>query len=458
MGETFVDGAPDENAPFQAEAHVDQIAVPMDGIFCKAILAPSPLGVLSLVGPVYDSEASISAGCATGRLNMRTIAGALGALLLIIAASGLAVGQTKAPGGPTPSPEGAKVYFVDLKDGATIGAQTTLHFGLHGMGVAPAGSDKANSGHHHLLIDADLPPLDEPIPSDPNHMHFGAGQTEVDLTLTPGPHTLQLLLGDKNHIPHSPPVMSDLIHVTVSDASAAPVVAAAPAAPDAGGRHTSPPNAKAYFLFPADGAVVPLSLKVRFGLDNMSVVRAGVDAPNSGHHHLIIDAPLPPFDEPIPNDENHLHFGAGQTEANITLTPGKHTLQLLLGDANHVPHIPPVFSAPITVVAGDAPQQKACPPDQAIGAGGACAPRAPPQASNGPPRHRETLRWPRHALPMRAPMHHWAPRRNFAPSPGGEPQGQPQSQQQFNDLRPCSPGTHSQSAPTSTGYRCVLNQ
>jgi hypothetical protein len=383
---------------------------------------------------------------------MKTIAHSLAVLALSVTLANGAFAQSNAKGGPTPSPEGAKVYFVDLKDGATIGPNTTVHFGLHGMGVAPAGSDKANSGHHHLLIDTELPPLDEPIPSDLNHMHFGAGQTEVDLSLAPGPHTLQLLLGDKNHIPHTPPVMSDLIHVTVADAAPPPVAAAPAAAPaDASGRHASAPNAKVTIVSPADGASVPLTLQVRFGLDNMVVVRAGVDAPNSGHHHLLIDSPLPPFDEPIPNDENHLHFGAGQTEATITLTPGKHTLQLLFGDANHVPHVPPVFSAPITVFAGAPAQAKACAPSQTMGADGACAPRAAYQAPNRIPRWEQ--RRPRHAAPhWRTPVHPWA-RERFAP----EDQG-PGSDSHFNDLRPCGPGTHSQSAPTSTGYRCVLNQ
>jgi hypothetical protein len=258
-----------------------------------------------------------------------------------------AFAQTAATGGPTPSPPGASAYFVDLKDGATIGPTTTIHFGLHGMGVAPAGSDKANSGHHHLLIDTDLPPLDQPIPNDENHMHFGAGQTEVDLTLAPGPHTLQLLLGDKNHVPHSPPVMSPRIHVTVAAVAPAPPPAAAVA--PSSGRHTSPPGARVYIVSPADGDYIPKTVTIRFGLVNMGVAPAGVEKANSGHHHLLIDTPLPPLDQPIPNDENHLHFGAGQTEATITLTPGRHTLQLLLGDAQHVPHDPPVYSQPITV-------------------------------------------------------------------------------------------------------------
>ena len=253
-----------------------------------------------------------------------------------------------------PSPPGASAYFVDLKDGATIGPTTTIHFGLHGMGVAPAGSDKANSGHHHLLIDTDLPPLDQPIPNDENHMHFGAGQTEVDLTLAPGPHTLQLLLGDKNHVPHSPPVMSPRIHVTVAAVAPAPPPAAAGA--PSSGRHTSPPGARVYIVSPADGDYIPKTVTIRFGLVNMGLAPAGVEKANFGHHHLLIDAPLPSLDQPIPNDENHLHFGAGQTEATITLTPGRHTLQLLLGDAQHVPHDPPVYSKPITVIVGVRPQ------------------------------------------------------------------------------------------------------
>ena len=283
---------------------------------------------------------------------MRTFTATIVGLLLSLALS-TAFAQTAATGGPTPSPPGASAYFVDLKDGATIGPTTTIHFGLHGMGVAPAGSDKANSGHHHLLIDTDLPPLDQPIPNDENHMHFGAGQTEVDLTLTPGPHTLQLLLGDKNHIPHSPPVMSPRIHVTVAAVAPAPPPAAAVA--PSSGRHTSPPGARVYIVSPADGDYIPKTVTVKFGLVNMGVAPAGVEKANSGHHHLLIDTPLPPLDQPIPNDENHLHFGAGQTEATITLTPGRHTLQLLLGDAQHVPHDPPVYSKPITVIVGVRP-------------------------------------------------------------------------------------------------------
>jgi hypothetical protein len=255
---------------------------------------------------------------------------------------GAAFGQAP-KGGPSPSPAGAAVYFVDLKDGATVPTKVTIHFGLRGMGVAPAGSDRENSGHHHVLIDAPLPPLDEPIPNDFNHLHFGAGQTEATIELTPGDHTLQLLLGDKNHIPHSPPLFSERIKVHVVDKAPAATAGAAQ-------RHTSPPGAKVYFVYPTNGSYVKPKVLLRFGLVNMGVAPAGVEKANTGHHHVLIDTPLPPLDQPIPNDFNHLHFGAGQTEATINLPLGHHTLQLLLGDENHIPHDPPVMSKPIHVV------------------------------------------------------------------------------------------------------------
>jgi hypothetical protein len=271
-------------------------------------------------------------------------------ILLIILASGAACGavhaQERATGGPVASPPGAAVYFIDLKDGATIPTKATIHFGLRGMGVAPAGSDRANSGHHHLLIDTELPPLDRPIPNDFNHLHFGAGQTEAEVTLTPGEHTLQLLFADKDHIPHSPPLSSPKIRVRVVEEGSPPATASAP--PPAR-RHPAPADAKVYFVYPINGAYVSRTPIIRFGLVNMGVAPAGVVKPNTGHHHLLIDTPVPPLDRPIPNDFNHLHFGAGQTEAKVTLPLGVHTLQLLLGDENHVPHDPPVLSKPIQV-------------------------------------------------------------------------------------------------------------
>ena len=103
------------------------------------------------------------------------------------------------------SPPGAKVYIINLKDGDTVSSPFKVQFGLTGMGVAPAGVEKPNTGHHHLIIDAKVTgdALKQPLPADKNHLHFGGGQTETMVTLTPGKHTLQLVLGNWSHIPHS---------------------------------------------------------------------------------------------------------------------------------------------------------------------------------------------------------------------------------------------------------------
>ena len=116
----------------------------------------------------------------------------------------------------TPSPAGAEAYIISPKDGATVDNPVRVQFGLKGMGIAPAGIKFDNTGHHHLLIDTD-PPADAgaPLPATDKIVHFGKGQTETTLNLTPGKHTLQLLLADLNHVPHSPPVTSRQITITV---------------------------------------------------------------------------------------------------------------------------------------------------------------------------------------------------------------------------------------------------
>jgi hypothetical protein len=112
---------------------------------------------------------------------------------------------------------------------------------------------------------------------------------------------------------------------------------------------TMPPDAKVYIIWPSDGQVIKGAFWVRMGLSGAGIAPAGVHKANTGHHHLLIDVDLPPLDQPIPNDRNHLHFGLGQTEARLDLPPGKHTLQMLLGDENHVPHQPPLYSKRITI-------------------------------------------------------------------------------------------------------------
>ena len=141
----------------------------------------------------------------------------------VIALSATLLASTAAMSQGTPAPEDARVYFVNLEDGDMVASPVTVIFGLENMGVAPAGTEKENTGHHHLLLNR--PPLGEGaegadelefgLPADDNHIHFGGGQTQVTLDLPEGQHTMQLVMGDLNHIPHATPVTSDVITITV---------------------------------------------------------------------------------------------------------------------------------------------------------------------------------------------------------------------------------------------------
>lgn len=114
------------------------------------------------------------------------------------------------------SAEGTTVYFVAPANGATVPSTFTVKFGLKGMGIAPAGVQHANTGHHHLLVDvAELPDFNAALPANNNIRHFGGGQTEAEITLPPGQHTLQLVFADYLHIPHDRPIVSEKITITV---------------------------------------------------------------------------------------------------------------------------------------------------------------------------------------------------------------------------------------------------
>ena len=155
--------------------------------------------------------------------------GSLVVLLMLIAGCGAPEGGGEAPVAEpaqdssrapvalerAPAPADALAYFVVPSDGDTVTNPVTVQFGLEGMQVAAAGTFEEGSGHHHLLIDTGMPPLDQPIPKDEKHLHFGDGQTETTVELSPGEHTLLLVLGDGNHVPHDPPVVSKLITITV---------------------------------------------------------------------------------------------------------------------------------------------------------------------------------------------------------------------------------------------------
>lgn len=134
-------------------------------------------------------------------------------LALMVVVTFLLVGPALAR---TPAPEGAEVYIISPGDGEIVTSPVTVRFGLEGMGVAPAGIDVPDTGHHHLLIDVPGGPvLDKPLPADAQHKHFGGGQTQTTIELSPGTHTLQLIMGDKNHVPHEPLVISEKITITV---------------------------------------------------------------------------------------------------------------------------------------------------------------------------------------------------------------------------------------------------
>lgn len=132
------------------------------------------------------------------------------------ALAGLLLGTCVLATAATPAPKGAEVFIVSPEDGATVPQAFTVKFGVKDIALAPAGDVTKNTGHHHLLIDVDqLPAAGAPIPTDANHMHFGKAQTQADIKLAPGKHTLQLILGDSGHMPFDPSIVSKKITVNV---------------------------------------------------------------------------------------------------------------------------------------------------------------------------------------------------------------------------------------------------
>jgi hypothetical protein len=142
---------------------------------------------------------------------MKTIPPMSSLLLLLLPAIALAQGPERMP-----SPKGAMEYVISPQDGATVKSPVTVRFGLKGMGVAPAGVKHENTGHHHLFIDLDqMPPQGQPLPANDHIRHFGGGQTQTQVDLQPGKHTLQIELADALHVPFDPPVISKKITITV---------------------------------------------------------------------------------------------------------------------------------------------------------------------------------------------------------------------------------------------------
>ena len=147
---------------------------------------------------------------------MRIISLRTTALVLVALALGIGAASAQDAAARAKAPKGAKVFIESPKDGATVGPDVTVKFGAEGIAIKPAGDMTPNSGHHHLLIDQkELPPLDQPIPNDATHKHYGKAQTEDTIHLEPGTHTLQLDLGDAAHRQFDPPVVSEKITITV---------------------------------------------------------------------------------------------------------------------------------------------------------------------------------------------------------------------------------------------------
>lgn len=179
---------------------------------CAAkIPPPTPIAPVSMGCPSYDGfdmalcpDSIFWMRCAVKRVRLFATT-----VVSLLATSGALAGSTT-------SPPGAKVYIIWPSDGQVIpGGEFWLRMGARGIGVCPAGVKMANVGHHHVIIDALLPPPNQEIPNDPTHRHFGRGQTEARLQLRPGRHTIQLLMADQDHIPHDPPLYSKVITVIV---------------------------------------------------------------------------------------------------------------------------------------------------------------------------------------------------------------------------------------------------
>ena len=225
-----------------------------------------------------------------------------------------------------------KVYFVSPMDGATVFSPVFVKFGVQGKEVKPAGEEIMNPafGHHHLVIDGVPVAKGTMVPMDPKHIHYGKGQTETTVELTPGEHTLTMQFANGAHLSYGE-AMSTTIKVTVLP---------------------TPEKLGVGFKNLTDGAKVKGEFDVEFDVVGMDIKPAGEDlkSKTTGHHHLIIDGKPIPTGELVPMNETHIHFGKGQTSTKLTLEPGPHTLTLQFADGAHLSY-GEAMSATINVVA-----------------------------------------------------------------------------------------------------------
>lgn len=215
-------------------------------------------------------------------------------------------------------PADARVFWIMPKEGSKVPTEFPAAFGAAGMTVTPAGQamEDKSKGHHHVVIDGKAIPAGTVVPKDDKNIHYGDGSTTTMLKLAPGKHTLTLQFADGAHRSYGEK-LSATVNVEAVELEK---------------------PGKVMFLEPKDGAKVKGPVKMKFGAEGYKIRPAGEDAIEqiSGHHHVIVDGKPAPAGVMVPKDDTHIHYGGGQTEAELKLAPGKHTLTLQLADGAHL--------------------------------------------------------------------------------------------------------------------------
>lgn len=219
---------------------------------------------------------------------------------------------------PMKAPAALGVHFVWPHEGSTVFTEFDTAFGLTGMTLTPAGqavNDKTK-GHHHIIVDAGPIPEGKIVPKDATHIHFGGGQAQAKLTLTPGAHTLTMQLADGAHMSYGPKLAKTIKINVVAKPAQGPRI---------------------FFASPADKAKVKSPVKLKFGAEGLTVGPAGLKMADKtyGHHHIVVDGKPIKLGSMVPKDATHIHFGKGQTEAEIPLSKGTHTLTMQFADGAH---------------------------------------------------------------------------------------------------------------------------
>ena len=221
-----------------------------------------------------------------------------------------------------------RVFFRVPTDNAIVPPTFTVKMGAEGLTVEPAGDIHDGAGHFHILVDTPFIEAGQLIPKDETHLHFGQGQTEAQLELTPGDHVLRLQFADGVHTALEGDQYRAEIHVTVVEGA---------------------PDQSVRFVSPTDGATVPATFDVVMAASGLEVEPAGDVHEGAGHFHILIDAPFIEAGQIIPKDDTHLHFGKGQLTTSLTLTPGTHVLRLQFANGKHIALDGDQYRAEITV-------------------------------------------------------------------------------------------------------------